>query len=192
MKPNYLKDEESEFDFNKEAPELSKISKENPFKVPVDYFDSLSDNILQKINAIPDLERMKRENPFSVPDGYFDTLPAKIQQRIIDRKKKISFSAEWISIIFRPKLALAIASVIILLVFGIKFLMKTGSTESSDNFLSCEEVKNSSYFNDMDESILVDILENEQTKNPGVKEDNSMEQYLLDNDIDISQLENRL
>ena len=192
MTPEYFKDNESDPDFSKEAPGLYKISKENPFRVPDNYFDSLADNIQQKINALPDLERMNRENPFSVPDSYFETLPTAIQQRIIDGKNKRSVAAEWISIVLRPKYTLALATFIILLVFGIKYLTKPGSFESPDNFLSCEEVQNSSYFSDLDESILVDVLENEQTKNPGIREDNSMEQYLLDNDIDISQLENRL
>lgn len=187
MTPDNLSDDE----LKKLAPGLSKLKNENPFRVPDNYFDSLPDTIQQKINALPDLERMNKENPFSVPEGYFDSLPMNIQQRIVDEKKKKSIFGEWLSISFRPKYALAFVTVVLLALFGIMYLMKPKTVEAPDNYVSCEDVKNSSCFNDIDESTLVEILEH-QDKNANVKEDNSIEQYLMDNDIDISQLENHL
>ncbi len=188
MTPEYLSDDELE----KLAPGLSKLKKENPFRVPDNYFDSLADNIQQKINALPDLERMNKENPFSVPEGYFNSLPTVIQQRIVTEKNRKTVFGEWIAILLRPRVTFATVAVLVLLVFGVKYLTRTTVVNAPDNFLSCDDLKNSSYLIDMDESILVDALETEQNKNSGVKEDNSMEQYLMDNDIDISQLEKRL
>ncbi len=185
MKPDFLNDDE----LDKPGPELSKIKKENPFKVPENYFDSLTNNIQQKINALTDFEKTSLENPFKVPEGYFDSLPTAIQQRIVDQKRKPVFG-EWISKVFRPKYVLAFASIIVLLIVGIKYFTKSSLTDPQDNHFSCEEIKSSSYIADVDESMLIDILEQE---NKGtVKDDNSIEQYLIDNDIDISQLENHL
>ena len=184
MKPDYLNDEEPGM------PEgLSKLRKENPFSVPENYFDSLADQVQQKINVLPDWEKSGSENLFKVPDGYFDSLPSSIQQRIADEKRKNVFE-EWISVLLQPKFSLSLATLIILAIFGIKYFTKHIDMESPDS-ISYNEVRNSEYIADMDESTLVDMLEQENNIND-VKEDNSMEQYLLDNDVDISQLENRL
>jgi hypothetical protein len=183
MNPGYLNDDE--------LPEgLSSLKKENPFKVPDDYFGSLADHVMQKISKIPDVEKMCRENVFNVPDGYFDSLPSSIQQQIADEKKKNIFE-EWIAIVLQPKYSLALATFIILAIFGIKYFTKPVVVESPDNMLSYADVRNSGFITELDESTLVDMLEQENN-NESLKEDNSMEQYLLDNDIDISQLENRL
>ena len=184
MKPDYLSDDELEKG-------LSKLKKENPFTVPENYFDSLADNIQQTIDALPNLEKT---NPgvsgFEIPGGYFDSLPGIIQQRIADHKKKNIFE-KWIVIFLQPKYSLSLATFIILLIFGLKYFTKSTQTESSNDPLSYNEMINSGYISELDESILIDILEDEN-KNENVKEDNSLEQYLIDNDIDISQLENRL
>ncbi|MCX6292126.1 MAG: hypothetical protein NT126_10220 [Bacteroidetes bacterium] len=187
MKPDLLSDDELE----KLAPELSKIKKENPFRVPENYFDSLAGEIQHKISELPDLERMNKKNPFAVPEGYFDSLPSLVQQRIIDAKNKKSIFGEWISISLRPKYALAVVMVIILCIAGIRYLSKPVKVESPDNYLSCDDIQNSSYLATMDESTLVEALEL-QSGSTEVNENAGMEQYLIDNDIDISQLENHL
>src|SRR5436853_7680437 len=117
MKPDYLNDDELE----KMAPKLSKLKRENPFRVPDNYFDSLADNIQQKINALPHLEKMSNENPFAVPEGYFDSLPTAIQHRIVEEKEKRRTSGEWIAILYRPKY-LAAAILVAFAIFGIKYL----------------------------------------------------------------------
>jgi hypothetical protein len=183
MKSGYLNDDE--------LPEgLSNLKKENPFRVPDDYFDSLEDHVMQKISTIPDVEKMSRENVFNIPDRYFDSLPSSIHQRIADEKKKSIFE-EWIAIVLEPKYSLALATFIILAIFGIKYFTRPVVVESPDNMLSYADVRNSGFITEMDESTLVDMLEQENN-NDTLKEDSGMEQYLLDNDIDISQLENRL
>jgi len=162
--------------------------------VPENYFDSLSENVMQNIAAVPDFEKVSSENPFKVPEGYFDSLPTVIQQRIVEGKNKSVFE-EWIAALrFKPKYVFAVAAVTILLVFGIKYFTTSPVIEVQNNYLSCEEVKSSSYMNDMDETTLIDVLEqeNKSTSKETVKEDNSIEQYLLDNNVDISQLEKRL
>ena len=187
MKPDYLNDDELE----KTAPGLSKLKKENPFVVPENYFESLAENIQQKINAVPDLERMKKDNPFFVPPGYFDSLPSTVQQRIIDRKKQNNVFGEWISIAFRPKYTLALASIIILLFFGIRYLTTPAIPENLEKYITLEDLQNFSYVAELDENMLIELLE-QQNKNNVLEEDKSIEQYLIDNGIDVSQIENHL
>ena len=186
MKPGYFSDEEME----KSTSAFSKLSKENPFVVPSDYFDSLAENIQKKIRSLPDFEKQATQNPFLAPEGYFESLPSTIQQRISDTRNRNTIGNR-IAFIFRPQLSLATAALVIIIIAGILYITRPTVVTAPDNFLSCEEVKNSSYLGDIDESMVIEVLEQQQKSNT-VKEDNSLEQYLIDNDIDISQLENRL
>jgi hypothetical protein len=184
MKPEYLKDDEPE-----KGSLLSSVRKENPFLVPENYFDSLPGNIMKKIDALPDIDRMKKENPFLVPDGYFESLASTVQRRIADEKKK-NILEEWISVLLRPKYSLSFAAAIVILILGIKYFTKSPDSEPR-GVLSYTEVRNSDYMADLDESTLVDILEQEN-KDENINEDSGLEQYLMDNDIDVYQIENRL
>jgi len=172
-------------------PLLSKISRENPFRVPADYFDMLPEEILKRIDSIPDFES-SGENPFRVPEGYFDSLPTVIQHRITEQNKKRSRIPGWASLLLRPRLSLALAALIILLVFGIRYFTRTTTIVAQENSVSSEEIQNSICFSDLDESVMIDALEQQPNKNMNTKDDNSLEQYLIDNDVDISQLENHL
>src|SRR3954466_12085224 len=106
MKEQFDNDDE----LRKMAPRLSELKRENPFKVPDDYFDSLGRSIQHQIQSLPDFEKTAAKNHFKVPEGYFDSLPTIIQQRIIDEKsKRISLREVVASILFKPKFALAFA-----------------------------------------------------------------------------------
>lgn len=187
MKPDHLNNEELE----KRIPGLAEAKQANQFNVPDRYFESLSADIIKKIDALPDLEKLNKANPFAVPGGYFDSLPTTIQQRIIDKKKRKSIFEEWASIAFRPKYALAFAAVIILFIFGIRFMMKPSVLPKEENEISLEEIQNSNYLAELDESVMVEILE-QQNMAAGTTEDSSLEQYLMDNNVEVSQIEKQL
>lgn len=187
MKSEYNNDD----DLEKMAPGLSQVKKENPFKVPEDYFTGLPNSILQKIEALPDLEKLNKANPYQVPDDYFDSIPSAVQQRIIEEKNKKRFFRGWASISFRPAYALALVVVVVLVAFGIRFFTKPSDLQAPENYFSLEEIQNSACFAELDEAAIVDVLE-QQNKNTTTEDDNSLEQYLIDNNIDISQIENRL
>ncbi|MFA6084938.1 hypothetical protein [Mucilaginibacter sp.] len=60
---------------------LKQVNKNNPFTVPVGYFEEAGQRILSLVK----LEELKTANPaqgFTVPENYFDTLNANIQSRI--------------------------------------------------------------------------------------------------------------
>lgn len=75
-----MKTKNSDKDWLKEAPSLAKISKENPFSVPSDYFESLNENL----NSLAKLESVRFENEaeFNLPENYFKELEGIIEDRI--------------------------------------------------------------------------------------------------------------
>src|SRR5687767_12890381 len=99
------------------APRLSELNSTNPFDVPKNYFDSLSDNVLNNVKRQSALVESLRQqenpvatNPFEVPQGYFETLPNVIMQRTSSEPKVIALPStrwkEWFS------MAAAVAAVV--------------------------------------------------------------------------------
>lgn len=67
------------------APFLAGIKKENPFKVPQNYFEQLPSDVvaIQKEERIPViLQDARTLQPFTVPLGYFDNLSADILSKV--------------------------------------------------------------------------------------------------------------
>jgi hypothetical protein len=69
-------------------------ARENPYTVPVEYFDGLEEKIMQAVresadyqtvneeleNISPLLNGLKRETPYSIPAGYFENFTAEINK----------------------------------------------------------------------------------------------------------------
>jgi hypothetical protein len=183
---------DSDNELRRIAPRLSELKKESPFKVPDGYFDSLSRSIQQQVQSLPDFEKTAGKEHFKVPEGYFDSLPTIIQQRIIDEKKKrISWGEVVDGIFFKPKYALALASVAILIVFSIKYFNRTVSVQPVVAEVSFSDLSNSTYLADIDESLLADAVATQITTTDEQK-DASLEDYLIENNIDINQLTEHL
>ena len=179
-------------ELKKAAPRLFELKKENPFQVPDGYFDSLSNDIQHKVQPLPDFEKKAGENLFKVPEGYFDSLPTIVQQRIIDEKKiGINLGGIVAGIFFRPKYALAFASVAILIVFSVKYFNRPINVEPVVADVSYSDLGNSTYFAEMDESLLANAVAVQTTAAEDQK-DESIEQYLIENNIDINQLTENL
>lgn len=64
-----------------EAPHLSRLPKVNPFAVPDQYFEGLSDRISAAV-FVDDLKSKAGLITEEVPEGYFENLPAEINSRI--------------------------------------------------------------------------------------------------------------
>jgi hypothetical protein len=181
---------DSDNELRKMAPRLSELKRENPFAVPDDYFDSLSRSIQQQIQSLPDFEKTAAKEHFKVPEGYFDSLPTTIQQRIIDEKKKrISWGEIVDGIFFRPKFALALASIAILIVFGVKYFNRPINVEPVVAEISASDISNSTYLADIDELLLVNAVALQISIE---EKDGSLENYLIENNIDINQLTEHL
>jgi hypothetical protein len=178
-------------DLRKIAPRLSELKRENPFIVPDDYFDSLSRSIQQQVQSLPDFEKTAAKEHFKVPEGYFDSLPTIIQQLIIDEKKKrISWGEIVDGIFFRPKFALALASVAMLIVFSVKYFNRPISVQPVVAEISASDISGSTYFAEIDETLLAEAVAMHIATDE--QKETSLEDYLIENNIDISQLTEHL
>jgi|GEM_PF-1449595 len=180
----------SDEELKKAAPVLFGINKENAFVVPDGYFEALNASVMKQVASLPDFESVSNENPFIVPDGYFESLPTGIQQRIIDSKSKRNSVANWIAEnISRPvpKYALALASVMLVIVLSAKYFNRTVHVNCDAPQLSESEQLDAAYLQQLDEPVLAEVYA-EETSATTETQDEGIENYLLDNDIDLNSI----
>ena len=158
---------------------------ENSFSIPEGYFENLPGKIMDQIIALPDFETPAVINPFHAPEGYFETLPLSISEKIIAKKPTLY---SWINNLQRPRIAIPIAFATVLFL-AILFIIKQ-QTVKSDNIqeFTIDDLKNSTYIQCMDEDLFVDFISTQNVS----KSDDSFEQYLIDNNIELTQIENKL
>ena len=176
-------------ELEKLSPMLSQLNKDNPFGVPSGYFDSLNSEIMKKIESLPDLDSVPVENPFAVPAGYFESLPSGIMDKVHSRKTRRISIAEWLSHPV-PRYSLVAASVALILIFSFKFFNRTITIEYAS------QQNESSQFDaaclaQLDESVLAEIYA-EESSALEVSHDEELENYLLDNDIDLNSITEQL
>jgi len=163
----------------------------NPFSVPGSYFDKLPGEIEQRKEFRIDPESTAA-NFFKVPDGYFEGLPMAISDRISSESKKQIFVLPRLAVFTRPQVIMIMATALIVIFFSFRFLTHVNPISDQPKELCAEDIRASVIFNELDESLLIEALgENEEvvTDTSGSSE---IEQYLLDNHIDQSLLENKL
>ena len=182
---NYFDNLESVIAKNVLATSLETIPKENPFEVPADYFNSLSVMIEQRV-AATELSAIPKENPFEVPPGYFERLNSEITDKVIASTKQKGF--EWIGLFRRPKLAVSFATLTlaVFIVFKVSFKSKYDRYSFSD-----QEISNSHFMNDIDEGTIIETLYSD-TKTNTIPNQGEVENYLLDNNVDESQITGQL
>ncbi len=183
-------------DLNGMAPKLSKLSSNNPFNPSNDYFDSFTSKLQNRIDdeeeikaLAPTLLSIDKYNPFDVPKDYFEELPTLIQARVIESKEK-STIVDWLFWLLRPRLAVSMIVILFISITGIYYMNNNSikNTEATEE-LSLED--NLYYINESD--ILEHLTADASTAIESVSEDeNSIENYLLDNNIDESNLSNEL
>ena len=120
--------------------------------------------------------------PFAVPDGYFDEFPARLQQRLQAPAKR---SAR--VILLRPAFGIAAAAAflaILLLTRPVKDAVPVTREE-----FTLEEIEAAGFLNDVDETIVLDALASEAPSQNSLPE---IEDYLIENNIDIYLLTNEL
>ncbi len=157
------------------------------FSVPDNYFDQLTLQISSKIEKISALENKIGESPFTVPENYFENLPQQINQQISSSGKRF-FWKEWLSVLLRPQVSLAFAS----LLFLIWFTFKTQEVKTIDipqSQLSLEDLNDSEYIQYLDEYSIIEVLASQQEVSTSNSNTDAYIQYLIDNNIDISQLD---
>ena len=175
-----------EKDINKEEEKLRiTLNGNNPFNVPPAYFENLHGKIMDQINTLPDFNKNAQINPFAVPDGYFENLPSIVSENILTRKSKLEL---WLSSIQRPRIAIPIAFATLILLAGLFFYKQSSVSNMPVQQLTAEDLSNSNFIQSIDEDFFVEVLADQTSDNS----DESIEQYLIDNNIDINQIENKL
>jgi hypothetical protein len=158
--------------------------KKNSFSVPEGYFDNLHQSIMDKIETLPDFEKSAVKNPFNVPENYFERLPIDISQ-IISEKNSLSESRIFFN---RPRFIIPVAFATIIILAGIFFTKQNKTADYQSQEISLDELKNSTYIECIDEDLFVDAI----AQQTSVTEDENIKQYLIDNNIDLSQIEYNL
>ena len=173
---------------NIEEEKLKELLKghENPFLTPNSYFENLSDSIIQRVYAQPDFNVKAATSPFAVPDGYFENLSSQISNKVI--ASKTLRRPFWLSNIFRPAFSIPIAFASIIFIASLLYLSQNKNIPITDQEITLEDFNESDYLQNIDESVFVDLItfDNTNTK------DDSIVEYLLENEIDVVQLVNEL
>lgn len=138
-----------------------------------------------------DFEGMPKENPFTVPTGYFDHFPANIAERIHEENK-----VKLLPLFLRPSsLAAAAVFLIIAGVLGYRYF------NGSSNELSNEEISTYVYQEEIIDDVEIDeLIENPHfalnsdttTYQNSDTEKNEIQNYLLEEGIEDSDIINEL
>lgn len=170
---------------NEEERLRAALNGKSPFNVPSGYFEELQGKIMNQINELPDFDKTALVNPFVVPDGYFENLPSAIAGKIVERKSKLE---TWLSGIQRPRIAIPIAFATIIMLTGIYFYKQKNIVVLPIQEFTFDDFENSTYIQSIDEELFVDVIAGQKD----IITDESIEQYLLDNNIELTQIENKL
>jgi hypothetical protein len=184
-------------DWENEAPNLAKLDKSNPFKVPSNYFDELEervhaaifieelakqkssgfkvpasyfDNLTFDINRQVNINKYNstKQQGFVTPDGYFENLQQKIAEKT-GAKKSIKL---W----HQPLFKYAVAASLVLVSTTGWFANKTYQEKQTRKV---ELVSEQMLYNIDEEVILEYLREDYSAKN--IPTSHEMESYILDN-----------
>jgi hypothetical protein len=193
-----------EDNLNELAPELSKLRAKDAFLNPqrnpdasTDYFNSFGSRLqsrmedLDELEAIaPELLSIGKSNSFAVPSDYFDELPTRIQERT-QKPSSSSQITEWLLLLIKPRFAFPMIVILFLAFAGINFMNKNAELNVPDptNELTLED-----HLYYIEESDIIDQLSEKMSSDNSIlsENENNIEDYLLDNDVDESNLNNEL
>ena len=159
-------------------------------------------------NLAPTLFGIRKENPFSVPDQYFDSLSSVISDRCLTESQKPTliekvFVIRETMILIRhlrnQKVSVTLAAFLLLAFFGIKQVLITPDHSSPVIAGQHSEVSCVSLMDYVDEETLTEALsENNPTEiiSPATdktsNDKKAMEEYLLNNHIDLTLISSEL
>jgi hypothetical protein len=164
--------------------------KEDVFKVPQNYFDTLADTIIEKAQA-----QEKQSYPLS--KKAIQQAPSVAKPHFLEQVK------EWIESLLQPRYALGFATALVIVVAGWWFVNYRNSTlpaESEMAQLSHEEIHQyiTENIDDFDEELILknqELADNEGDINKDINiSDDELQKYLDENfdEKDIKELENKL
>lgn len=185
-------------DWEKEAPHLAQLERKNPFTVPAHYFDELS----QRTQSLIFIESFKNESGsgFEVPANYFETLEAQISSRLtieqlmansengfkvpdgyfeqleanISAKTR---SPKTVKLWQKPLFKYAVSACLVLASTTGWFANK----QYQETKLRNTELAKEQMLYDIDESVILEYMQETQNTKTANVSDSEMESYILDN-----------
>jgi len=183
------------------APYFSTIKKYNCFEVPLSYFENLTTRISNsclELDELPEnailLLNKAKANAFVVPDNYFDELPYAIKENI-DAEIKQIFSVKKLINFIKPQFTIP-SFVAVMLIF-IGFMVYKNEIKNKEYALKTKQLSRNvsnitpDYLNNIDEIILIEELDIKKLIDDDA-ENRMIENYLIDNHTDCSQIINQL
>lgn len=138
------------------------------------------------------LHKMEKQNPFAVPENYFENLNSVIQDKI-SAQKKISWSEQFSGFMAAHKLSLATFAVVLALgsVYYFKNTQQSISNDTNTEFALSDEELNT-LAGELDEHTLAEVYVSETASEANTNDSLQVEDYLIENNIDVNTLLNEL
>ena len=155
------------------------------FKVPEGYFEDLAEKVMDSITALPDFEKQSLVQPFTVPANYFEDLPDIINNKIISLSVTKFSISKWL---LNPARIIPATLSIIIFAGCYFYFTRTQTYNLNNDFITQEDLDDSQYLQSLNDNDMIEYLSNQSDE----KLTDEYDQYLLDHDIDISQLEKTL
>jgi hypothetical protein len=147
-----------------------------------------TDNVKNELKEIaPFLSSLPKKELLNTPENYFEKLPVDISNGIQAQKAKVQHPPLWQKI-FRPQFALA--SLAIGIVGGIYLYNNIQPQQETFAFTNTnvQNLSDDDVLTQVDEAYLADALDD----NNVITNDNTEEEYLIDNNTEINTIINAL
>jgi hypothetical protein len=174
-------------DSGDKVPNLSRSGNSNPFGPGSDYFENFQNKIMSRVDEFeelridaPFLSNIPIYNPFDVPAGYFDELPSVIQKKCGENNSKSTW-LEWIRMVFRPNFAIPVLSVLLIAFAAIYYIENKGTPVDKP---IAEEINVDEELQNIDESTIVDALADAGYESSNENENEKIKTYLIENNVD--------
>jgi hypothetical protein len=137
-------------------------------------------------------ENLPTANPYHVPDGYFENLTEQINDKIHASNPSAIKSVFGINL---PVMKIAAAAGMIAIAVSLLYFL-TGKPEqgTADAVITYEQLYHSDMMDELDESLLINsyISDAEDAGDETGSDSNDMDDYLIENNIDLSLIINEL
>lgn len=142
------------------------------FAVPQNYFENLSEQIENKI-AVEQIKSLVKEEGFKTPANYFEKLNSAILDQTINATPKIKKISLWRSDLVKYAAA---ACLIIATATGFYFNQNDEAAQNTTAELVSEQM-----LYDIDESVIIEHLQESENMNTSLASDTEIENYILEN-----------
>lgn len=142
---------------------------------------------------LPGTSGKGRQNIFKTPENYFELLPIQISDRIQSGKSVRETTAAFV--FSKLHLITTLGIVACLIAGGIFYLNLSNSGSKSEQILSSDDLINAGIVTEIDENILIEEyaeLSTTSQESQKVAQNISLEDYLIENNTDITLIINEL